>query len=879
MEDRSYDAAIVGVGIGSNYGSVLTYYSLYRTIESFGKSALMVSKIAAKDGDTHLREDHALRFARRHLNLSKVYEPSNTKDLSSIANTFVIGSDQVWNYGVSPVAGRAFYLDFVPDNKRKISYAASFGHAKDFAPDGVRTELSQLFRRFNAISVREDSGVTLAGQCYGVEAKQTIEPIFLTASEEYLKLAEHSERNVSEPYLVAYVLDPTPEKREAIKYLCRKLNLKPRIILDGWSHLFAENKAKMGMDDAVEEGIETYDFLKLYANASYVFTDSFHGTCFALKFNKPYATIGNRRRGIARFDSLFRQIGNRDRFTLDAKDIVADGDRFLAPMNFAPLNKKLDMQVSDSKAWLKEALDIPTTTHVNPYSKPAVPLQNIGRLKRKFRTALQYVSSQKRYRSNQPKFETNTNAWSISEQTGASRLNCDLDGRHPRGHQTWCALPIPLVPAQTYELSIKWGVQTSSGTINLHVRKPSDGTFKVIGRLPGGTDRTVVRTDRVRFQVNSEGFTEFMLGAVHFLGPDAGADIEQMTLRRVVGHPGDAMGLQTEKPRKSPADVARDLSKADSQRFVKHYAQRMIAKNESNSRALLMFHSHGLEKGLSRGSDFRPGFGEAALKPLAKVMNTWVSEKKDIQDSFYQIAASVLKYYFDRHKSIGFDTAHIQALFSADVIHHIEEADPSIGGAAPADRQRDSLPHTLKNRTFSDVVFSRRSVRNFTEQPLDDKKVHTAIQIALQAPSVCNRQAVRVHMFDDQSAIKAALDLQGGFRGYKMPPRLLLVTSHLPSFLFAVERNQPFIDGGLFMMLLLLGLEQVGLGSVCLNTAMSHEKETAIRKILGVPETDVFISFVAIGHFEPDVSVPRSMRVAASEVLIDHRDRKSLAAE
>jgi nitroreductase len=112
--------------------------------------------------------------------------------------------------------------------------------------------------------------------------------------------------------------------------------------------------------------------------------------------------------------------------------------------------------------------------------------------------------------------------------------------------------------------------------------------------------------------------------------------------------------------------------------------------------------------------------------------------------------------------------------------------------------------------------------------------------------------------------------VQGGFGGYALPPKLLLVTCDLTAFLFTEERNQPFIDGGLFMMTLLLGLEQVGLGACSLNTAMGFERETKIRKQLEIPENEIFISFIAVGHFDPAVLTPQSKRVAVDEVLVRH---------
>jgi nitroreductase len=201
----------------------------------------------------------------------------------------------------------------------------------------------------------------------------------------------------------------------------------------------------------------------------------------------------------------------------------------------------------------------------------------------------------------------------------------------------------------------------------------------------------------------------------------------------------------------------------------------------------------------------------------------------------------------------------------------IDAATDGQGGVLPAGASREAVVEACAPRDFLDVVYGRRSVREFTSEPVADADIARAVQIAMQAPSVCNRQSARVHQIDDPRTIAAVLKLQGGFGGYEMPPRLLLVTSDLRAFLFAAERNQPFIDGGLFMMTLLLGLEQVGLGSCSLNTAMGTEREVKIRQILGIAEHEVFIACIAVGHYDPAVLVPQSKRVAVDDILIHHR--------
>lgn len=142
--------------------------------------------------------------------------------------------------------------------------------------------------------------------------------------------------------------------------------------------------------------------------------------------------------------------------------------------------------------------------------------------------------------------------------------------------------------------------------------------------------------------------------------------------------------------------------------------------------------------------------------------------------------------------------------------------------------------------------------------------------LALYSPSVCNRQSVRVHVFTEPSVIAKAQKLQGGMTGYEPPPVLALVTSDLAAFSGSSQRHQPFIDGGLFAMSLLNGLEYYGLAACSLNAMFSTKREAQMRQLLGIPDNEVLIFFIAIGN-KPDITtVPHSRRLNLNSVLSIH---------
>ncbi|MGO3090149.1 MAG: nitroreductase family protein, partial [Galactobacter sp.] len=330
-------------------------------------------------------------------------------------------------------------------------------------------------------------------------------------------------------------------------------------------------------------------------------------------------------------------------------------------------------------------------------------------------------------------------------------------------------------------------------------------------------------------------------------------------------------------PKSGFAAQAKTLALKDYERQVRSFRHARSDDGLSGARARMIFHAHAIEKGLSR-SNFRPGFGKIAVPGLAKEINAWLAAGRSTEDTFFISSAGVMRNYLQRHEDLGVDVSHFWSLFGEQAQQLINAAHQREGGVLRATDEREATDVITRDRGFLDVIYGRRSVREYTPQPVLDAEISRAVEIAMQSPSVCNRQAARVHQFEDPAVIKAVLDLQGGFAGYEMPPRLLLVSSDLDAFLFATERNQAFVDGGLFMMSLLLGLTEVGLGSCSLNTAMGTKKEAAIRKLINIPDHEVFISFIAVGHYDGDVLVPRSKRVEPALVLTKHGTGRGQAA-
>lgn len=462
-------------------------------------------------------------------------------------------------------------------------------------------------------------------------------------------------------------------------------------------------------------------------------------------------------------------------------------------------------------------------------------------------------------------FQSNSDVWTVVEKNGAITLKADNDGSE-MGNLVWCDLPYELLPNVRYELKLDWHLRSGQTVVKPCVRAPRLNINRVIDNvaLKGSDAQTADQTSlhSIAFTVPKKGFSQFVLGASSFTGRDAGAVIKSMTLIR---HP------MTEKPLKpqeveSYAAKVQHLTLKDGERYSKAFS---AGDATARARARLMFQAHAVEKGLSH-MEFRAGFGRRPIWLLAKDVGAWLKSGRPAEDYFFKSALSVMRAYFDRHEKIGFDVSGFKSLFSDRALELIASADPWFGGAVTASESRETVPNINPEKTFMDVAFGRRSVREFTDEPVTDSDIFTAVQIASQAPSVCNRQGPRVHHFKDPGQISTLVNLQGGFNGYKKPPTLLLVSCDLTAFTSPKERNQGFVDGGLFLMLLLLGLEQIGLGACPLNSTMDLGREAKVRKIAKIPETEAFVSWIAVGHYDKDVLIPRSVRYPTEHLISTH---------
>ncbi len=361
--NNQHDIGLVGIHTVGNFGGALTYYALYKVLCDLGYSVLMIerpSNCAHKPALTKIYEESPFPA----YDTAKIYPTKQAmKELNQFCSMFVVGSDQLFNDGLYNNFGRWCTLDWVQDNKKKIAYAASFGHDYIWSPEETRAEMAHFMQRFDAFSVREESGVEICAKEFGVEAQWVLDPVFLCKSEYYRELASHSKQPIEQNYLGAYILDPNKEKASILRYAAKKKKLNPII----YTEMAYRQKDLKDFDLPVQFGGLIEDRLANIIHSDFFIADSFHGICFAILMKKNFVAIVNEKRGKSRFESILGLLGLKERLITDLDDLKKKEKLLHTPVDYDAVYEILEQERARCLTWLRNALEDPTKKPLSTY--------------------------------------------------------------------------------------------------------------------------------------------------------------------------------------------------------------------------------------------------------------------------------------------------------------------------------------------------------------------------------------------------------------------------------------------------------------------------------------------------------------------------------
>ena len=351
-ENGKYDVGIVGWWYNLNYGGTLTYYALNTALRKMGKSVLMIKRSCPKKYVPN-EDTVPMRFAKKHYDISEQYTYDELPKLNEYCDAFIAGSDQLWNPYLGPWSGPEFFLSFVNKDKLKLSYATSFGNIEHCDQEFI-SKYKDLLYQFDNISVREDYAVDICKSDFNLESVQLCDPVFLNDVNDYKDIANISTKEYPEKYVLNFILDPSDEKHNVCKYVRESLSIEDGVNFTDLQGTEERENAFAG--ESFKINFEIEDFLKAYTNAEFVVTDSFHGTCFAILFNKPFISLANKKRGEKRFVSLLKMFGLSDRLVYDFDEVYKKKE-LLSAIDYIPVNKTILNAKNVGLNWLKTSFE------------------------------------------------------------------------------------------------------------------------------------------------------------------------------------------------------------------------------------------------------------------------------------------------------------------------------------------------------------------------------------------------------------------------------------------------------------------------------------------------------------------------------------------
>jgi nitroreductase len=281
--------------------------------------------------------------------------------------------------------------------------------------------------------------------------------------------------------------------------------------------------------------------------------------------------------------------------------------------------------------------------------------------------------------------------------------------------------------------------------------------------------------------------------------------------------------------------------------------------------ANLLFYYHKIEKGLSLPGKMRL-FGLEVIPKITTLIEVWETTRKPKDDPIYVGAINSLRAYYRLISTENLDPAGAILPFVDSFLSkrtHISAAIPT-----PVNITREELRLPISYDEFLTLCQARRSFRKFSDELIPDEIIKRSIAAAQLSPSACNRQPCKVYAVRDESLKRAILTFQNGNAGFgHLAPLVMVITADAQHFFGPIERHEPYIDGGLFTMSLLFGLQVQGLVSCCLNWCVTPTSDSRVHSILEIPKSEKIVMFLLAGFPSQETTIPKSHRKLVETVF------------
>lgn len=257
------------------------------------------------------------------------------------ADVYCTGSDQVWNSTWNDGFDDALFLSWAPAGKPRIAFAASIG--KSCLEEWEKPQTKDALSRYDAISMREASGVRILEDLGFANVSLVLDPTLLLSKEEWERVSTIPE-GLPENYILVYQLNPDERFTEYVKRLSSGMGV-PLVKV-----CYRKNERLKGATNLVMP--EVTDFIGCFLHSACIVTDSFHATAFSLNFEKPFVSISPGRFS-TRLESILELTGLKERLLTDFDQI----DLMERPIDFESARVGLSVKRDETLEFLRNALN------------------------------------------------------------------------------------------------------------------------------------------------------------------------------------------------------------------------------------------------------------------------------------------------------------------------------------------------------------------------------------------------------------------------------------------------------------------------------------------------------------------------------------------
>lgn len=321
---------LLTIHYGQCYGAIMQTYATCKLLEQAGYKVSVINLIHPRNKLAYLHVKRAILlfrefqfwlFKKRYFAklTKKIYSAKHLVRLPN-ADVTIVGSDQVWNRDIVKDFNYAFFLDFVPNNQKKIAFCSSFGKKEWTESDLYTQNIASYFKSFDALSVREDSGVRIMQNVFNLKATQLLDP---TLGYGYFDKLVLRKKPIDQIFTFLFNFDE--EVRICTEYISAAVHC-PLYHRTKFNLLFRSGPQK---------------WLSNIYNSKYIITDSFHGLALSLIFHKQFFVFCANQEKFTRLESLLKLVGLSNRYVKSLSDFKAREEELLRPINYEEVDKVL----------------------------------------------------------------------------------------------------------------------------------------------------------------------------------------------------------------------------------------------------------------------------------------------------------------------------------------------------------------------------------------------------------------------------------------------------------------------------------------------------------------------------------------------------------